>query len=335
VAALESTRRLALAVMLLCAIALVGCTPQRAAAPSRAPVPWAGFSDSSLAATATDEPTTTVFAVIGDYGMDNSRERAVAELVASWKPAYVLALGDDYYRPAGGTGTGKYDESTGKYFGAWLKDIRTTGPHYPVGTARRNAFFPALGNHDYSDATPSPTTYLTYFRLPGRGFANTSGNERYYDFVQGPVHFFVLNSNAQEPDGRSSTSKQARWLRTQLAASTSRWNVVYDHHPPYSSDTAHGSSAYMQWPFAKWGADVVLSGHSHTYERINRDGIVYFVNGLGGASRYGFGPAVAGSKKRYQAGWGAQRVTVSDDAIEFRFYNTSGTLVDRYKMVAP
>ena len=40
----------------------------------------------------------------------------------------------------------------------------------------------------------------------------------------------------------------------------------------------------MQWPFAAWGADAVLSGHAHAYERIERDGIVYFVNGLGGRS---------------------------------------------------
>ena len=117
----------------------------------------------------------TTFAVIGDYGMDNSHERAVADLVASWRPAFVIALGDDYYRPAGGTGTGKYDESTGAYYGAWLKDITTTGKRHPVGSAKRNAFFPALGNHDYSDATPSPKTYLTYFKLPGTGLLELVG----------------------------------------------------------------------------------------------------------------------------------------------------------------
>ena len=274
----------------------------------------------------------TTFAIIGDYGNGDSHEAAVAQLVASWDPAFIIAVGDDYYSPAGGAGTGGYDESTGAYYCRWLKDVTTTGRRCPSGKAPVNAFFPAMGNHDYSDATPAPHSYLTYFTLPGTGIANTSGNERYYDFVEGPVHFFVLNSNPEEPDGTSSTSRQARWLKAQLAGSTSPWNIVYDHHPPYSSDTTHGSTADLRWPFATWGADAVLSGHSHTYERIMKDGIVYFVNGLGGAPRYAFGLPVAGSTVRYDDNWGAQRVTVTPTTMTFAFSNVAGTLVDAYTL---
>lgn len=287
--------------------------------------------------TATSPPPATppvTFAVIGDYGIDDAHERAVSKLVASWNPAYVIATGDDYYKPAGGKGTGKYDESTGAYYGKWLKDIRTTGSRHPVGKAPVNAFFPAMGNHDYSDATPSPKTYLTYFKLPGSDFANTSGNERYYDFVQGRIHFFILNSNTQEPAGTSSTSKQAKWLKAQLATSTAQWNVVVDHHPPYSSDSKHGSTRYMQWPFAQWGADVVISGHAHTYERIMRNGIVYFVNGLGGAGRYGFKSPVKGSVDRYRANWGAQKVTATETTLTLEFYNVNGVRKDRFELTA-
>jgi tartrate-resistant acid phosphatase type 5 len=287
----------------------------------------------STTATAASAPVAT-FAVIGDYGMDNENEAAVAKLVASWNPAYILATGDDYYSPAGGTGTGKYDESTGAYYGSWLKDITTTGTRLPKGLATVNAFFPCLGNHDYTDATPAPKTYLTYFHLPGAGFANSSGNERYYDFVEGPIHFFVLNSNEQEPDGTTSTSKQAQWLKARLAVSTSTWNIVYDHHPPYSSDLVHGSDKNLQWPFAAWGADAVLSGHAHAYERILRDGIVYFVNGLGGAPRYIFGLPVTGSQVRYNSDWGAQKVTVTADALTFEFFSAGGRLIDTYAVPA-
>jgi len=275
------------------------------------------------------------FAVIGDYGMDDAHERAVARLVASWDPEFVITTGDDYYAPAGGTGTGRYDESTGAYYGRWLKDIDTTGRRSPSGKAAVNAFFPSLGNHDYSDAAPAPRTYLRYFTLPGAGFTNTSGNERYYDYVQGPVHFFVLNSNPEEPHGTGSGSKQAKWLQEQLAASTSAWNIVYDHHPPYSSDAAHGSTPYMRWPFAEWGADVVISGHAHTYERIGRDGIVYFVNGLGGASRYRFDDdPVRGSEARFRDDWGAQRITATDSALDFEFREVGGKVVDRFRLEA-
>ena len=283
---------------------------------------------------ATAAGSAVTFAVIGDYGMDDGNEAAVASLVASWGPAYIIATGDDYYSPAGGTGTGKYDESTGAYYGDWLKDITTTGTRCPVGRAAINSFFPSMGNHDYSDATPAPGTYLAYFNLPGVGFTNTSGNERYYDFVEGPVHFFVLNSCSQEPDGTSAGSTQALWLKAGLAASTSIWNVVYDHHPPYSSDNYHGSTAYMQWPFAAWGADVVISGHAHTYERLVRDGIVYFVNGAGGAARYSFGTPLAGSVVRYNANWGAQKVTVTDTSMVFDFYNIDNGLIDTYTLTA-
>jgi tartrate-resistant acid phosphatase type 5 len=291
-----------------------------------------GPATSSAVATAS---AITTFAVIGDYGTDDSHERAVARLVASWNPAFIIAAGDDYYSKAGGTGTGRYDESTGAYYGRWLKDITTTGHRFPVGPAAVNAFFPALGNHDYSDARPAPRTYLTYFRLPGAGFANSSGNERYYEFVEGPVHFFVLNSNSAEPSGTSSRSRQAMWLKGALAASTSVWNVVYDHHPPYSSDSTHGSTASMRWPFAAWGADVVISGHAHTYERVMRNGIAYLVNGLGGAARYSFGRAVPGSVKRYRANWGAQVATASETTLTFEFRSVGGNRVDRYVLTAP
>lgn len=310
------------------------CAPAESPPSSTSPVVSTRPAEEALPAPPAQAEPPIVFAVIGDYGTDDSHERDVAELVASWDPEFIIATGDDYYADAGGKGTGRYDESTGAYYGKWLKDITTTGKRYPVGSAEENAFFPSLGNHDYSDAKPGPETYLKYFDLPGSGFDNSSGNERYYDFVQGPIHFFVLNSNPEEPDGTSSTSTQAKWLKEQLDASDSPWNIVYDHHPPYSSDSKHGSTGYMRWPYAEWGADVVISGHSHTYERIMRHDIVYFVNGLGGRKRYEFGEWVKGSESRYNSNWGAQRVTATADELEFEFYSISGRLKDRHRIVA-
>jgi len=279
--------------MLSCALSaslLAGasaCSPRvTLAPPPSGTTPTTSASVPSTTPAAPSAPIT--FAVIGDYGAGDRHERAVATLVASWKPAFVITTGDDYYAKAGGTGTDRYARSTGAYYGPWLKDVAI----HPGNSTRqppKNAFFPTLGNHDYSDARPSPQTYLTYFDLPGSGFTTSSGNERYYDFVEGPVHLFALNSNGDEPDGTRATSRQAAWLHARLARSTSPWNVVYDHHPPFSSDNMHGPTRYMQWPFAAWGADAVLSGHAHTYERVMRDGIVYFVNGLGGQGRYDFG----------------------------------------------
>lgn len=306
------------ALLLTASMALAGCTP-------------AGTHRGGAATPAVGNASTT-FAVIGDYGTGDRQEAAVAELVASWDPGYVIAVGDNYYSPAGGKGAGRYDESVGAHYCRWLADVTTTGDRCPSGQAPVNAFFPALGNHDYSDASPAPGTYLSYFDLPGATISNTSGNERYYDFVQGPVHFFVLNSNPEEPDGTGSSSPQAAWLSAQLAQSKSPWNVVYFHHPPYSSDSTHGSRADMNWPFAQWGADAVISGHSHTYERLTRDGIVYFVNGLGGARRYAFATALPDSDVRYHADWGAQKVSVTPTSLRFDFHNVDGTLIDSYTL---
>lgn len=267
--------------------------------------------------------TTLTFAIIGDYGTGDANAAAVASLAASWDPAFIVTTGDDYYRKAGGTGIGRYKRSTSRFYSKWVsRSYETT----------RNAFFPSLGNHDYSDAGIG--NYRDYFRIPGADFQNSSGNERYYDFEWGPVHFFVLNSNTEERDGTTAESRQARWLRSRLAQTAAPWEIVVDHHPPYSSDRKHGPTRRMRWPFADWGADAVLSGHSHTYERLSRWGIVYFVNGLGGASRYDFGTPVYGSRSRFARRHGAQKVTASQASITFEFYDVRGSLVDSYTLTA-
>ena len=277
--------------------------------------------------------TATTFAMIADYGAHNDRELEVSSLVASWRPEFIVTSGDNYMADAGGTGSSRYDRSAGAYYGSWMAGAGTADSHLPINRIAVNAFFPSLGNHDYVDATLD--TYLHYFKLPGDGLSSSSGNERYYDFVRGPVHFFVLNSNPQEPDGTSSTSTQARWLQTQLAASASPWNIVVDHHPPYSSTTLHGSTPYMQWPFGAWGADAVVSGHVHAYERIVRDGTVYFVNGMGGDSgSHSFGAPIAGSVVRHTNDWGALKIVASDTDLDFEFWDVGGLMVDRYHLGA-
>ena len=109
------------------------------------------------------------------------------------------------------------------------------------------------------------------------------------------MEIFALSSDCNEADGTSSTSIQALWLQNMLTASTATWKVVMLHHAPFSSGGGHNSITRVQWPFKAWGADIVLSGHDHHYERILKDGgFPYFVNGLGGKSLYGFGTINSG-----------------------------------------
>lgn len=267
----------------------------------------------------TAEPTATPspavrFAVIGDYGLAGPAEQRVAELVKSWSPDLIITTGDNNY-PAGAAET--IDQNIGQYYHAFIAPYVGS---YGEG-ADTNRFFPSLGNHDWQTAAAQP--YLDYFSLPG--------NERYYDFTWGPVHFFALDSMFGEPDGVSSTSRQGQWLQRGLTASTACWQIVYMHHPPFSSGS-HGSSDWMQWPYAAWGADTVLAGHDHTYERIERDGIVYFVNGLGGGARYPFKHIVDGSQVRFNADVGAMLVEANDNEIHFQFISSGGETVDSYHL---
>ena len=88
-----------------------------------------------------------------------------------------------------------------------------------------------------------------------------------------------MNWNPKEPDGRTSTSVQGEWLKEELASSTSKFNIVVGHQTPYSSGftdrPGHGNSPDLQWPFKEWGADLVVSGHEHIYERLRVDNMTY------------------------------------------------------------
>jgi hypothetical protein len=258
------------------------------------------------------------FAVIGDYGQAGNAENNVALRVKSWNPAFIVTAGDNNYDSGSAA---SIDANIGQYYHSFI--FPYTGG-YGQG-ASENHFFPILGNHDW--VAPNAQPYLDYFTLPG--------NERYYDFVQGPIHFFMLDSDPAEPDGITSDSIQAQWLKTGLENSTSPWQVVILHHAPYSSGL-HGSNPTLQWPFAAWGADAVLAGHDHTYERLTVDGIPYFVNGLGGKSIYSpFGVPVIGSQIRYNGDYGAMLVEASDTSLVFKFINTSGSLIDTYTATKP
>jgi subtilisin-like proprotein convertase family protein len=266
--------------------------------------------DSKASALVTDP---IKFAVIGDFGDNSTGEAQVASLVQSWAPEFVITLGDNNYENGAAS---TIDANIGQFYHSFIYPY--TGS-YGAG-ATQNRFFPALGNHDW--VTTGATPYLNYFQLPG--------NERYYDFVRGPVHFFAVDSDTHEPDGTSPTSVQGTWLKNALAAATEPWKIVYFHHSPFSSGTENGSSTWMQWPFQQWGATAVLSGHEHDYERILVNGFPYFVNGVGGAEIFPLGTPVAGSVAGYNGDHGAMLVNATSTSLQFQFFNRSNVLIDSY-----
>lgn len=250
------------------------------------------------------------FAVIGDFGTGDQAEAGVANLVKGWSPEFIITTGDNNY-PSGAYKT--IDKNIGQFYREFI--FPYTGSYGEGGEINR--FFPTLGNHDWQSDSAQP--YLDYFTLPG--------NERYYDFVWGQIHFFAVDSDGDEPDGVGKNQVQGTWLKEALANSTAIWKVVYMHHPPYSSGP-HGSSEWMQWPFKEWGASVVFAGHDHTYERIEVDGLTYIVNGLGGGPIYSFEHPVPGSLLRYNDDHGAMLVETGSEGMIFYFINILGETID-------
>jgi hypothetical protein len=236
-------------------------------------------------------------------------------MIESWKPDFITTVGDNNY-PLGEAAT--IDRNIGKLYYVYISPYKG---NYGTG-ATTNRFFPIPGHRDW-DSPSGLQPYLDYFELPG--------NERYYEFTRGPVHFFMLDTDNREPDGATATSIQGRWLERELAESKAPWKLVFAHHAPYSSGWVPGIE-HMRWPFKTWGADAVLSGYFHVYERLLIGDLPYFVNGLGGAFISGFGDTDANSRFRYEESNGALLVDATDVRITFRFVTRSGRIVDEYSL---
>ena len=258
------------------------------------------------------------FAVIGDYGADTPDELRVSSLVKSWKPDFVVTTGDNNY-PDGAATT--IDANIGQVLRRLHRQlprqVRTGKQDQPVLALAPATTTGSAASDRTSSTSPCPATSATT--------TSTSGS------------FTSLRSTAirTNPTGPARDSVQAKWLKDKLGKSKACYDVVYFHHPPYSS-ARHGSSEYMRWPFREWGAEVVMAGHDHTYERLVVDRIPYFVNGLGGASKYAFrDETLPETQARYNDDYGAMLVDVTKAAITYAFYSADGTKRDSLTLPAP
>jgi len=185
---------------------------------------------------------------------------------------------------------------------------------------------PSPGNHDYH--TEGAEGYYDYFGAmagePGKG---------YYSYNLGAWHIIVLNSNLPVKAG----SPQEQWLRTDLAAHPVECTLAYWHHPRFSSGIEHGSNAAMQplWQaLYDFGADVVLAGHEHNYERFAPQdprgkhdptrGIRQFVIGTGGRSHYKFWFPIANSEVRNTNTYGVLKLTLHPTSYSWEFIPEAG-----------
>jgi hypothetical protein len=266
------------------------------------------------------------FAVIGDYGVDNANQLAVANAVKATSASFVATTGDNTYF-VGANDSAKFanwDKTQGKYYAQYIK--LPAGSAYTAQGAAVNKFFPSMGNHDWDEGQAS---YLNYFsNLP----QNPSGNSRYYSYREGPVEIFVLSADSREPAGRTPGSTQYTWAEQAIRASTAAWQIVTFHQPAYTYSSNHSSETAMRWNFKSWGVDAVFSGHNHNMQAMTvtdsaNAGLPYFVQGASGNSLYSIngGPSGATGNFSNTSSFGFTLNTVTNDNFTVEFKNTSGT----------
>ncbi len=203
---------------------------------------------------------------VGDAGTATTNQVNVRKAFESWhakQPADLwLMLGDNAYS----TGTDRQYQRA--VFDIYTDILRTV----PV--------WPTLGNHDaYSaDSSSQSGVYYDVFSLPSRAQCGglISGTEAYYSFDFANIHFVCLDSHDSD---RSKGGAMAEWLRADLAGNSRDWIIAFFHHPPYTkgshdSDKPSDSGGRLVemreniLPILEaGGVDLVLTGHSHSYER--------------------------------------------------------------------
>lgn len=277
------------------------------------------------------------FAVIGDYGVDNANELAVAYRVKAFAPDFITTTGDNTYfvGTTAAADFANWEKTQGKYYGDYIK--LPAGSAYGPG-ATVNKFFPVLGNHDWDEGVAS---YSAYFDLPVNQATPTSG-ERYYSFRRGAVEFFMLDADPREGnpgfDGRSPGTTQYEWAKNAITNSTATWQIVMFHQPAYTYvNTGHGPEVPMRWAFQSWGVDAIFSGHVHDMQDMTLNdptngnvGLPYFVQGAGGQSFYKIsaGPALATGNWYNDTSFGFSLVTADETSAKVEFYDTNGTLLN-------
>jgi hypothetical protein len=263
------------------------------------------------------EQVDIVSAFIADWGnaANGTAMADVATRVKSWNPEYIVSGGDNIYSP--------------------LASFAHVTTQYGSYVAER--FYSAIQNHDYDEPAGGIDDYFDFF-VQNQG-------QMYYTFQRGSIQWFMLNTEpmSERPDNTGDPESmeegpQGIWLRQQLLQSTALWKIVVSGNPPYSSTTRvlnQGGRAYMRLPYAAWGANAVMSGDAHGYERCIVDNFPYFVGGWSGTGLIGFGnPGMAtGSRVRYSTKNGAIKITSRRgdiDQLLFEAITHDGTTVDTW-----
>jgi Calcineurin-like phosphoesterase len=265
--------------------------------------------------------TAVTVAAVGDGAAGTSAEAKVETLMAGWSPDLALYLGDVYQQ-------GSFEEFLNFYAPAKLFG----------GLAAVTAATP--GNHEYLD--PGAEGYFWYWNYlsgapdpgqPGRGAA-------YYSFDLPSVgwHIVSLDSEIDHTAG----SAQVAWLESDLAAHPAPCTLAFWHRPRFTSGKIGGDASFGNFwtPLAAAGADLVLNGHAHDYERsrpLNTDGTVAATGGMveiiSGAGGDDHGAWAAARRPAWEAArdnvhFGAVQLTLEHGQAVEQFVGVNGTVHD-------
>ena len=250
----------------------------------------------------------------GDIADCNTSGREATARLLDGIPGTVVTLGDNAYE------SGAAVEFANCYDPAWGRFKARTRP--------------SAGNHDY--LTAGASAYFNYF-----GAAAGEPGKGYYSYDLGAWHIVVVNSNCASVGGCDTGSAQEQWLRSDLAASGAMCTLAYWHHPLFTS-SLRGGNDYMRpiWQaLYDAGAEVVLNGHDHNYERFAAQdpngsadparGIREFVVGTGGRRHNTFFAPRPNSEVLNGDTFGVIKLTLHPTRYDWEFLPEAGrTFVD-------
>ncbi len=265
--------------------------------PTSTSTPFPSASPSPVPTTSSDS---VVLVGAGDISScNNNNDEATAKLLDAI-PGSVFVAGDNVYS------SGTYTEYLNCYDPTW-------GRH----KARTN---PVPGNHEY--ATSGAAGYYQYF----------NNVPTFYAYNLGAWRIYALNSEIDV----SASGPQATWLQGDISANPSQCVLAYWHKPRWSSGSTHGNTSSMQslWQILyNAGAELVISGHEHNYERfaemdgsgsVVANGMREFVVGTGGVGHYPFGTPLTASQVRNNTSYGVLKLTLHDTGYDWQFVPVAG-----------
>lgn len=266
----------------------------------------AAGNESGPAALATSTASCPRVAVSGDIADATDGDEVTAGILDSLAPDLVLTTGDNAYQD------GKLSEYMAYYEPTWGRYKSITRP--------------SPGNHEYHD--PGAAGYFAYF-----GPAAGPAGRGYYSFDVGNWHLISLNSEIPHGAG----SEQLAWLRADLAATSANCVLAYWHKPRFAAGNYTDATEYTPFWQALYdaGADVVLGGHEHNYQRYPRldpagarddiRGLPEFVVGTGG--RGPPHPLVADARRAAASSGvhGVLELTLRSDGYAWRFVGQPGS----------